>query len=401
MKNSLLQFAAICCILIIPSCNNSDDEAGDFAILSVKEAIDSKRDVLLSEFASSVEYIPLETKDSSLIANLTRPVLIDGIFYIMDNKGVDIKRFGRDGKFLGYIGRSGRAKGEFLSASPFNFFIDKEKRHPHIFNNGKLIEYDREGNFVKEIFSPDLKNRNVHLFKMVKFANHYFTHVIEQTSGKSYLIIVDSTGTPLNPIPDFEKPVSYMIPENSDAPVVFRTTSPAHIYYYNNVMRVVNPDCDTIFTFDNSLKKSVSYVIDYGSYKKAESSINDDRQSGIYTTTSFTTETKNAIFFTMRIGENIMRSEFGQRFRAVYDKRSGKFTLLLKRNNSDAMINDIDGGAPFWPINLSPEGEMVMTMTAIEFISAAEKSSSAEMKRVASFITEESNPVMIVARTAN
>jgi hypothetical protein len=64
----------------------------------------------------------------------------------------------------------------------------------------------------------------------------------------------------------------------------------------------------------------------------------------------------------------------------------------------DAIINDIDGGIAFWPINHSPQGELIMPLSAIQFIDAAEKSKSPEMKRVAATLKEDSNPVIVVVK---
>ena len=58
--------------------------------------------------------------------------------------------------------------------------------------------------------------------------------------------------------------------------------------------------------------------------------------------------------------------------------------------------NDLDGGIPFWPVYAS-EGKMYQMLDATDFISYAEKSNSLKMKETAAKLTEESNPVLIVA----
>jgi hypothetical protein len=399
MKRNFLLVAALCfAALILTSCNKEKGEQNDFVKLSVRDALNSERDVFLSEIASSIEYIPLETSDKSLVASLHRPILIDGTFYIIDNKWKDIKRFGRDGKFLGYVGGLGRAKGEFTSANPFNLFVDNEKGYPHIFDNTKLIEYNPEGSFVREIYVPDFKNSNAHIFKMIKFSSYYFIDAHDFSSGKPHLIILDSLGSPLNPMPNFDKPEKSEKNGESDGPVEFMSATPAHIYMFNGLLRIITPDCDSIISFDKSLTRSVAYVIDYGNSKKSAVTAGNDRENSISAITTFTTESDNAIFLSLRIGENIKSSEFGEWYRALYNKRSGEFNLLRKRDKRDAIINDIDGGIAFWPINHSPQGELIMPLSAIQFIDAAEKSKSPEMKRVAATLKEDSNPVIVVVK---
>jgi len=398
MKRNFLLMAVLgFTALIFLSCKREKEAQDESIKLIIKDALSNERDAYLSEIASSIEYIPLETSDKSLVASLNRPILIDGTFYIIDNKWKDIKRFSRDGKFLGYVGGLGRAKGEFTTANPFNFYVDNEKGYPHIFDNTKLIEYNPKGSFVREFYVPDFKNSNVHIFKMVKFSSYYFIDAHDFSSGKPHLIILDSLGSPLNPMPNFEKPESYAKDNDSDGPIEFMSATPAHIYRFNDLLRIVTPDCDSIISFDNSLIRSVAYVIDYGNSKMTETAGND-RENSISATTTLTTESDNAIFLSLRIGENIKSSEFGEWYRALYNKRSGEFNLLRKRDMRDAIINDIDGGIAFWPINHSPQGELIMPLSAIQFIDAAEKSKSPEMKRVAATLKEDSNPVIVVVK---
>lgn len=394
---SLAMIVIISCIVL--SCTNEKNLQSDTITLKIKDALSNERDVYLSEIASSIEYIPLETSDKSLIANLSRPILTDGTFYIIDNKWKDIKRFSRDGKFLGYIGGLGRAKGEFTSANPHNFYADNEKKHLHIFDNNKIIEYDREGAFIRDMYVPDFKNSNVHVVKMVQFSAHYFINVIEFSTAKSHIIIIDSLGSPLNQMPDFDKPEKFEEREQSDGPVEFRAATPAYIYRYNDLLRIITPACDSIISYNNSLERSIAYVIDYG--KTPAGAEENARENSISAITAFTTESDNAIFFSLRIGENIMSSEFGEWYRALYNKSTGEFNLLKKREKRDAILNDIDGGVAFWPINHSPQGELVMPLSAIEFIDAAEKSKSPEMKRIAATLNENSNPVMVVVKLKN
>ncbi len=65
-----------------------------------------------------MEYVALETRPECLIADLPglqNPVVTDSDIFICS--GLNIFRFGRDGKFLNRIGHGGRGPGEFLSAT--------------------------------------------------------------------------------------------------------------------------------------------------------------------------------------------------------------------------------------------------------------------------------------------
>ena len=58
--------------------------------------------------------------------------------------------------------------------------------------------------------------------------------------------------------------------------------------------------------------------------------------------------------------------------------------------------NDIDGGLPFHP-EMIEGNKMIQFISAIDFIEMSKTYTSARMKEVAATLTEESNPVMVVA----
>ena len=64
--------------------------------------------------------------------------------------------------------------------------------------------------------------------------------------------------------------------------------------------------------------------------------------------------------------------------------------------NAHGFVNDIDGGMPFNP-NYSAGNRMYQMISAEKFIEYAQIGTSEKMKEVASTLTEESNPVMVVA----
>ena len=80
----------------------------------------------------------------------------------------------------------------------------------------------------------------------------------------------------------------------------------------------------------------------------------------------------------------------------IYDKIKGE-TISPKYDSyyeSFGLTNDIDDGAPFWPIFVTKK-KMYQLIEAIDFIEMAEKSTSDRMKEVAAQLTEESNPVVV------
>ncbi|MBR5856563.1 MAG: hypothetical protein IKY70_04755 [Bacteroidales bacterium] len=81
----------------------------------------------------------------------------------------------------------------------------------------------------------------------------------------------------------------------------------------------------------------------------------------------------------------------------LFDKRNGTSSLMAKNNNDiHGFVNDIDNGAPFLPSKIA-DGKMYQIIDAASFIEFAKNSSSDKMKKVAATLTDESNPVIVVA----
>jgi hypothetical protein len=81
----------------------------------------------------------------------------------------------------------------------------------------------------------------------------------------------------------------------------------------------------------------------------------------------------------------------------VYNKVSGAAKSPEASNPlwMGGMANDIDGGAPFWP-EIVDGKKMFQVVKAVDFIKLSEVYNSPKMKEVASGLTPDSNPVVVV-----
>ncbi|MBR4882460.1 MAG: hypothetical protein IKU18_01140, partial [Bacteroidales bacterium] len=112
-------------------------------------------------------------------------------------------------------------------------------------------------------------------------------------------------------------------------------------------------------------------------------------------------ETEKYLFFNLMTNEHRFKFKEGSDSKMVpfvYSKEEGTvygipFQMQIGKYG---MENNIDGGMPFLPGACS-NGKLYQIVNAIDFMDAAENSSSEEMKKVAATLTEESNPVLIAA----
>lgn len=82
----------------------------------------------------------------------------------------------------------------------------------------------------------------------------------------------------------------------------------------------------------------------------------------------------------------------------LYNKITGE-TLSPSAGNPvwmGGMTNDLDGGFPFWP-EIVADGKMFQVVKAVDFIKLSKIYNSEKIKAIASKLTEDSNPVVVVA----
>ncbi len=82
----------------------------------------------------------------------------------------------------------------------------------------------------------------------------------------------------------------------------------------------------------------------------------------------------------------------------VYNKLTGE-TKSPEAGNPvwmGGLSNDLDGGFPFWP-EMVAGGKMFQVVKAVDFIKLSKIYNSEKIKAIASKLTEDSNPVVVVA----
>lgn len=108
----------------------------------------------LSNIADSIKFIPLETSDYSVIAQIRNILIDDSSIFIGSSSGQDgsfFYRFSIEGKFLNRIGAIGRGPGESLNSS---FTLDKEGNRFLVLRlDGKkcILAYNYRGTFLGEL----------------------------------------------------------------------------------------------------------------------------------------------------------------------------------------------------------------------------------------------------------
>lgn len=387
----------ISAILIAVSCgsNSASNQQNEIKVISLESAIGNEQVVHLSEVASAVDYIPLETSKESLVGKAMHIVLENDVIYLPEVGTQKLSRFSLSGEYLGSVGKRGRAFGEYVRLDGFSFDYDYQAGIEMIYDRGnKLIEYYPDGS-IKEITveSPIGKNFSVNFIK--KHGDIYIAAIGIDGTKTQDLIFLDSCGTLIGDFPDgyskgdYQEKVGGTLREGGMIVSFSPITSLTPLYRYKEQLMILNGSKDTIFSFkSNSTVANVRYVVDMGKF------INEKDEFGsllIKFIASFTRESNKHLFMTFNLDKYkpALNKEFLAR--VLFNKETNQTTVLI-----NSLVNDIDGGPSFWPQHISRDGKMVSVIGAIDFIDAAKESKSQKMKEVATTLTEESNPVVMV-----
>lgn len=140
--------------------------------------LDRPEKVSLFDYFRSIELIPLETSSDVLIVGISKMIVHDDKYYVLDKNQCIIFVFDETGKFLYKIGKRGQGVGEYVFIEDFNInpFSGKlEILEPY----GKVHVYDLSGNYIetKQITFPGF--RVAHTLAAIDEQTHVFYTMFE------------------------------------------------------------------------------------------------------------------------------------------------------------------------------------------------------------------------------
>jgi hypothetical protein len=150
-KQLLIDFLLLIIISTVLSCTKKQD-----SVYYVN--LDSPGTQTLDEFIRSVQLIPLETTDESLIKNITKVIFYDNLYYVKDiYEGLFV--FDTTGHFIRKIGSKGSGPGEYGYISDFCINVYT--------SNLELL--GPRGDLM--IFNPDGKYLNTIMYRSIEVSN--------------------------------------------------------------------------------------------------------------------------------------------------------------------------------------------------------------------------------------
>ena len=379
-------------LFLLAGCSGNISNYKNSRTYSIEEAMQNCQDIYLSDYASDITYVPLETTAESIIGNPHKLRAGESNYYVYSSTNITV--FDSDGKFINFMNSHGRGPMEYMIIRDYAVKNDNELC---VLSDSKVLNYSIDG---KCNGCVNLDTVGFSIVNSSVYVKNGTVAVLTSSNDAEEneilgLYIVDSL---LN-----VKKIGEMGPKSKFKFGVGGTmTTSGKVYSYKECLRYLNPAADTLYVYDENHNNKFSYAFDYGKYNPNEILINNPvgvRINDVFETDSFLQlalmGNKNSL---QQIYKNGNNDKFLSGGSLILDKQSNKLKAMPYNYtyNAHGFVNDIDGGMPFNP-NYSAGNRMYQMISAEKFIEYAQIGTSEKMKEVASTLTEESNPVMVVA----
>lgn len=377
----------------------------DLTTIDIVRAHKNRRDIAISEFASSIEYVKLETNENTLLRYpRVKGTLGDSLILVKSANLISL--FDRkSGKFLKHIGHRGEDPEGYSNTLPqlgFNFKDKSIFARRNIFD---LCEYDvSTGKMLNIIPGPTIPERDKYSVKTNKYTiissfgsfgwmeDKYIVGYFNNLSGEEplKLVIYDKAG---QLIKIHENKQSF---EKKD----FLTIKPQNVDFpnYRNKLYFKERYNDTVFHVGvNELTPHIYFQTGKYSppYEKQDILTDEDKKKFIFMDKVI--ETADFIFF---------NSLFNDRYSVgIYNKQTEASSISkTKRDQTrSGFKNDIDGFVSFIPTFINSKGELVGEVSAEAILQWFEEnpkkiSSLPNHLKALQYIDPEDNPIIMIAR---
>ncbi len=346
----------------------------------------------LSEIASDIQYIPLETHPDALMKFVNYLKATDDKFYI--NTVRELLCFDRSGKFLYKLDQQGRGPNEYNYLSDYD--IRPEKNEVIVLTSGKLYFYNETDTGFRLTKHLDLQIQPQYCDFIPGQDNILLSFTASTGQNKYQCVCISPEGDTL-----IKKPNYYGFIRNSK--IVMGFSNDNVINKSDGVLRIKGLLTDTMFTITGDYRFVPYMILNTGG-----NGITPDFLANI-PQTDISSGSPTAKFLMMRqILETDRYLFYGHYFQknsywSVFDKKSGE---SRKFDAKDLLKDDISGG-----INIEPKfasnGLLFSWTDALTFRNYMSANASqdmelknperaAELRKIAATIKEDDNHILIV-----
>ena len=178
-------------MLGICSCASGNKAAmsSDKYVIDFASTLNNESSIDLSNYASEIQYIPIETNDSFLLADIMGFHAGDDYLYVICRETQSLYQLSTEGKLVKKIGNRGRAKNEYLAIRS----IYSDKSSVTLEFGRKIITYNAVSGDIERICEPsDIKG--IEVFKSILFLDNgsFATLNGSEDGTENQLLIIDN-----------------------------------------------------------------------------------------------------------------------------------------------------------------------------------------------------------------
>ena len=359
-------------------------------IVPFETGIETEREILLSEIADSIRYIPLETNNKCLIRGLKGTNIIQTKEYFFLPWLDKLFQYTKDGKFIRTLGRKGGGPGEFNWIMQID--VDEEKGLVYMLTTtGKINIYSMEtGKFIRAMKVPNIE---VSEFAMLRVQDTIAATFKRNNNGRRKVRIyfsnlIGDTLQIFNRWDLFELNSQYrwMISSDIDRYMFHYENHTCYKEYYNDTLFTVTPEAiEPRYKFQMgkySLPMECRFEYLDGNGKRFQ------EMAAPYIQYS-AIETDSYIFMPY---SNWAGEKARERQMAIYDKKAKNCFKVATGH----IKYDLTPGLPLRPITALDSHTLLYVWEAPELIEKAEETPSILQIEQLKGLKEDDNPVMML-----
>jgi len=325
---------------------NPDGNTDVFFTIPFAEIVKNNREVRLSEFAESVEFIQFETSEESLLGAIM-DIQITKDYIFLHHNGIGLlTQYTIDGRFLRHYGTLGRGPQEYQLMRKFSLDEENELVYIHTNWTRKVLVYNFNGEYLKT-----LRFAAIERGRIVWSRDSMFISFSEPQIGNEPYIFIehneqgDTLQTTANHLFWEEDEKSYFMVSYWGQNQYYRFDGKLHMKSEYN---------DTVYSYNRQNEFYPKYHINLGKHKIPDDLVYERKSTRAMPKNCMWTgvhETSNYIFIpygyhlNMQTGES-SNDNYGC---ILYDKNT-KEGLAVSENGFGGFINDLSGRPDFKPI---------------------------------------------------
>jgi hypothetical protein len=346
----------------------------------------------ISEIASEIEYIPLETNENTLIRSIDKVIIHENNIYVQDDHS-QVMCFNKAGKLMYKLNKVGRGPEEYVSL--YDFDISSDNKILAVLALNKIIIFINTGTEFKFQKNINLKRPEPELLSLVPESNNILLSFTPMKGSEpSMNVLINLNGDTLCFKPNCYQ---YKGPDKfSDWSMLYEVLQ----YKFENSLCFKEEFSDTVFFFNKASEKYMPRLVFDSHGKGTKPRIRYDWD--------YARSYSGEIFWVYTIIEvprYIIYSyeHVPERHRIVYDKiTEKKYSIDMKNGLEENII----GGPDFDPVYCSA-GKLISWIDAVtlkQYInskafadaSARNPEKKEQLKKLADSLKETDNPVLVV-----